>query len=100
MLKVLDIVLHFFPLQVVHVSVEMAPIAKVGGMGDVVTALARAVQAEGHQVSVVVPKYDVLNDTELEDLTEIFTFQWNKCQIDVFSGLVENVQVGSIFKHH
>jgi starch synthase len=48
-------------LQVVHVAVEMAPIAKVGGMGDVVTALARAVQEEGHKVEVVVPKYDVIS---------------------------------------
>lgn len=38
--------------QVVHVAVEMAPIAKVGGMGDVVTALGRAVQEEGHAVEV------------------------------------------------
>ena len=33
--------------QVIHISVEMAPIAKVGGMGDVVTALGRAVQVGG-----------------------------------------------------
>lgn len=30
-------------------------------MGDVVTALGRAVQEEGHRVEVVVPKYDVIN---------------------------------------
>jgi glycogen synthase len=53
------VLLHM--LQVVHVAVEMAPIAKVGGMGDVVTALARAVQEEGHTVEVVVPKYDVIS---------------------------------------
>jgi hypothetical protein len=35
--------------------------AQVGGMGDVVTALGRAVQEEGHTVEVVVPKYDVIN---------------------------------------
>ena len=40
------------PLRVAHVSVEMAPIAKVGGMGDVVTALGRAVQEYGHEVEV------------------------------------------------
>ena len=44
----------FVPMlvQVAHVAVEMAPIAKVGGMGDVVTALGRAVQEEGHSVEV------------------------------------------------
>lgn len=30
-------------------------------MGDVVTALGRAVQDEGHSVEVIVPKYDVIN---------------------------------------
>ena len=40
------------PLRVAHISVEMAPIAKVGGMGDVVTALGRAVQEYGHDVEV------------------------------------------------
>ena len=38
--------------------------AQVGGMGDVVTALARAVQEEGHDVSVILPKYDVINYAE------------------------------------
>ena len=48
------------PLHVMSVSVEMAPIAKVGGLADVVTSLGLAVQAEGHEVEVVLPKYDVL----------------------------------------
>ncbi len=38
---------------------------QVGGMGDVVTALARAVQEEGHDVQVVLPKYDVINYNEV-----------------------------------
>ena len=33
-------------------------------MGDVVTALARAVQDEGHEVEVVLPKYDIINYAE------------------------------------
>jgi starch synthase len=39
---------------------------QVGGMGDVVTALARAVQEEGHEVEVVLPKYDVINYDEVK----------------------------------
>ena len=34
-------------------------------MGDVVTALARAVQDEGHEVEVVLPKYDIINYSEV-----------------------------------
>lgn len=32
------------------------PCAQVGGLGDVVTALGRAVQEQGHQVEVILPK--------------------------------------------
>ena len=38
-------------------------------MGDVVTALARAVQEEGHRVQVVIPKYDCLDYTEARACT-------------------------------
>jgi starch synthase len=49
------------PLHVCHIAVEMAPIAKVGGLGDVVTALARAIQDEGNLVEVILPKYQFFN---------------------------------------
>ena len=45
------------PLYVCHIAVEMAPICKVGGLGDVVTSLGRAVQEQGHQVEVVLPRW-------------------------------------------
>lgn len=39
----------------------LTPPPQVGGMGDVVTALGRAVQEEGHKVEVILPKYDCIN---------------------------------------
>ncbi|KAG0482789.1 hypothetical protein HPP92_010873 [Vanilla planifolia] len=68
-------------MHIIHISVEMAPIAKVspwlkrivislltsneydhqvGGLGDVVTSLSRAVQELGHNVDIILPKYDCL----------------------------------------
>ena len=44
------------PLHVMHIAVEMAPICKVGGLGDVVTALGRAVKEQGHDVEVILPR--------------------------------------------
>ncbi|KAK6149752.1 hypothetical protein DH2020_017277 [Rehmannia glutinosa] len=49
------------PMHIVHIAVEMAPIAKVGGLGDVVTSLSRAVQDMNHNVDIILPKYDCLN---------------------------------------
>ena len=39
-------------------------------MGDVVTALGRAVQEEGHNVMVVVPKYDCLNYKHVSEVCD------------------------------
>lgn len=40
---------------VVHITAEMAPCAKVGGLGDVVTGLARACLGRGHNVEIMLP---------------------------------------------
>ncbi len=44
-------------MHIVHVAPEMAPYAKVGGLGDVAAALPVAQAREGHRVSVVLPGY-------------------------------------------
>jgi starch synthase len=36
-------------------------LCQVGGLGDVVTSLGRAVQEEGHKVEIILPKYDCMN---------------------------------------
>ena len=45
-------------------------------MGDVVTALARAVQEEGHHVQVVIPKYDCLDYAEARARAWIALLFW------------------------
>ncbi|KAL3139315.1 hypothetical protein ABBQ38_003653 [Trebouxia sp. C0009 RCD-2024] len=79
-------------LSICHISVEMAPIAKVGGMGDVVTALGRAVQEEGHKVEVILPKYDCIQYDEVQELTQSGDFFWNNSQVKVWQGRVEGLK--------
>lgn len=79
-------------MHVVHVTVEMAPIAKVGGLGDVVTALGRAVQEQGHQVHVILPKYDCINYGEVENLVWATDFNWAGTSIKVWKGFVEGLE--------
>mmetsp|Transcript_3823 Transcript_3823/g.11020 ORF Transcript_3823/g.11020 Transcript_3823/m.11020 type:complete len:1228 (+) Transcript_3823:338-4021(+) len=79
-------------LKIVHVTVEMAPIAKVGGMGDVVTALGRAVQEEGHDVSVILPKYDVLRYGAIRDLTQGRDFWYEGVHTRAWHGIVEDLK--------
>jgi starch synthase len=80
-------------MYVVNICVEMAPIAKVGGMGDVVTALSRAVQDLGHTVEVVLPKYDFFRDSPLLGGTQYETeFDWGGTRIFVSTCIVEGVR--------
>jgi starch synthase len=79
------------PLRIAHVASEMAPIAKAGGLGDVVTALGRAVLEEGHDVQVVLPKYDCIDYNLVQDLVMIKEFTWEGTEVKVWKGLVEDV---------
>jgi starch synthase len=44
-------------MQIVHVSAECYPVAKVGGLGDVVGSLPKFLNELGHDASVVMPMY-------------------------------------------
>jgi starch synthase len=48
-------------VNILMISAEMAPFAKVGGLADVVTALSAAVAARKHDVRVVIPLYGHLD---------------------------------------
>lgn len=81
------------PMHIVHIAVEMAPIAKVGGLGDVVTSLSRAVQELNHHVDVVFPKYDCLNLTHVKDFHYKKSYSWGGTEIKVWFGKVEGLSV-------
>lgn len=44
-------------MNIVFVSSELAPLAKVGGLADVAASLPRALQRLGHDIVVIVPRY-------------------------------------------
>jgi starch synthase len=80
-------------LKIAHLAVEMAPIAKVGGLGDVVTALSRSVQEQGHTVDVYVPKYDCMNYKEIEGLRKVDQFHFGNDVVNIYKGFVEGIKV-------
>ncbi|KAK9268063.1 hypothetical protein L1049_010502 [Liquidambar formosana] len=81
------------PMHIVHIAVEMAPIAKVGGLGDVVTSLSRAVQDLNHNVDIIFPKYDCLNLTNVRDFQYQRSYSWGGTEIKVWFGKVEGLSV-------
>jgi starch synthase len=55
------------PLRIVMFSAEVTPFAKVGGMGDVVGALPKALEKLGLNPVVVIPAYaSVLRQKQFE----------------------------------
>jgi starch synthase len=50
--------------KILMVAPEVAPLIKVGGLADVVGALAKSLSARGHDVRIVIPKYAGLRYAE------------------------------------
>ncbi len=77
-------------MNILFVSAEAAPFAKVGGLADVAGGLPRALKAMGHDVRIVMPAYRMIelrHDIEIQVATPVFTFQ------DA-TGKVRHVSVG------
>lgn len=55
---------------------------KVGGLGDVVTGLSKALQRKGHLVEVVLPKYDCMQYESIRDL-KVTDVRW-RCSFCFF----------------
>jgi starch synthase len=64
-------------MDIVQIASEFAPIAKVGGLGDVVYGLTRELERQGHTVSVILPKYDTLPYGELKGLKPLDRDLWS-----------------------
>lgn len=84
-------------MHIIHVTAEMAPIAKVGGLGDVVTGLARACLLRGHNVLVMLPFYECIPKHYINGLALINTFNsyhdGNWVPTNAYQGEVSHIPV-------
>lgn len=63
-------------MYITHIASEFAPIAKAGGLGDVVSGLAKAHQSQGHQLEVILPKYDCILFNQIQNLQVAYRDLW------------------------
>ncbi|XP_073043399.1 uncharacterized protein [Primulina eburnea] len=84
-------------MHIAHITAEMAPIAKVGGLGDVVTGLSRACLTRGHKVDVFLPFYECINEKQIKDLELVVTYKsfhdedW--ILVNMYRGVVSGIPV-------
>eukprot|EP01018_Ginkgo_biloba_P034494 Gb_31278 [translate_table: standard] len=92
-------------LHIVHIAAEMAPVAKVGGLGDVVTGLGKAFQRKGHLVEVFLPKYDCIDYSQIKNM-KVLDMQINSYfdgrlfKNKIWMGVVDGLPVYFIEPHH
>ena len=91
-------------MYIAMVSAECAPIAKAGGLGDFVQGLARELSLRGHQVEVLLPKYDCLRLDHIQGLTKCYRDLWvpfydqgRHCDVEV--GEVDGLRCYLIDEH-
>ncbi|NCA68760.1 MAG: glycogen synthase GlgA [Sphingobacteriia bacterium] len=63
-------------LFIVQITPELAPVAKVGGLADVVFGLTRELAIRGNHVETILPKYDNLRYDHIFDLQPVFNDLW------------------------
>lgn len=63
-------------MKIMFVAAEGAPFAKTGGLGDVIGALPKSLSKKGHDVAVVMPYYDMVDQKfgdQIENLMYFYT---------------------------
>lgn len=63
-------------MYIVQIASECAPVAKVGGLGDVVYGLSRELSLRGHCVEIILPKYDCLRYDHIWGMHEAYRDLW------------------------
>jgi len=63
-------------MYIVHVASECAPVAKVGGLADVIFGLSWEHAIRGNDVEIILPKYDCMRYDQIWGLTMTFNDLW------------------------
>jgi starch synthase len=67
---------HPRDLYIVQIAPEMAPVAKVGGLADVVFGLTRELAIRGNHVEIILPKYDCMRYDHIYGLKVDYQDLW------------------------
>jgi starch synthase len=91
-------------MYITMVGAECAPVAKVGGLGEVILGLSRELARRGNEVEVILPKYDCLRLDLIDDLHLAYEglqvpFYDQQLPFDVARGTVEGIPLFFVDPH-
>jgi starch synthase len=90
-------------MDTLHIASELAPIAKIGGLGDVTLGLPLELARSSFDIAVLIPKYDVVDLKPLKGLKREASFevQYDKKthRNTLFSARLEGLKVFLIEEH-
>ena len=92
-------------MHIIHIASELAPIAKAGGLGDVVYGLSKELLRIGNQVQIIIPKYDCIQYNLLQNLEVYYRDLWSfdgpyRYNNTIWTAQIEGIQVFLIEPHH
>jgi starch synthase len=92
-------------MYIVHIVTELCPIARVGGLADVIYGLSKELSRQGHKVEIILPKYDCLHYGELKNLKvehrEVWSFEGvNRYNNTIWSADLDGLKVLLVEAHH
>lgn len=92
-------------MHIIHIASELAPLAKVGGLADVLLGLSRELSWKGHDIDIIIPKYDCMDSSMIRDLAIDYhdllsPYGEESFHNTVWVGWVENIKVYFIEPHH
>lgn len=70
---------------IVQIASECAPVAKVGGLGDVVFGLTRELEIRGHSVEIILPKYDCMRYDHIWGMHVVY----ERLEVSWYGGIIE-----------
>ncbi|XP_078175012.1 soluble starch synthase 2-2, chloroplastic/amyloplastic-like [Carex rostrata] len=90
-------------MNVIVVAAECAPWAKTGGLGDVVSALPKALARRGHRVMVVVPKYGNYSEAQEMGVRKYYKVDGQDFEVNFYQEYIDGVDFvfidSPLFRH-
>ena len=85
-------------MRIIHLAAEFAPLAKAGGLGEVLVGLSRELTRSAHFVDVIIPKYNFIKHRDIKP--EVADFKCLDHRNAMWSARVEECQVHLLEAHH